>query len=428
MMANLEKPTFPMWRAVASNMSRILVRAGKILDAREGRYLEDATVYVEGDLIKGIGASSEDLGRTGKEDVKIIELGSTSTLLPGLIDCHTHLMARFEDSPDGYILGLAKKSQAFRALEGAANARDTLRAGFTTVRDVESEGSGYADVALRDAINMGLVEGPRMQVATRGIAAVGQYLPFGLSPDLLHFPTGAQMVSGADEARRAVREQIGHGADLIKVYADWEKPTLTPEELRTVVDEAHKLGRKVAAHATTPAGIENAINAGVDSIEHGDRVNRELLEMMKSKGVFLVSTAGAVDRLTEKVRGKADLSAERRSRFDEFLRVKEEGIRQASSLGVKIASGSDPGSAGVHGKNAEELVSLVKRGLQPIEAVRAATVNASELIGLQDRVGTIEAGKNADLVAVEGDPLADITLMRAVKFVMKGGVVVKNQL
>ena len=424
-MANLEKLTLPTGRVVASNPLRVLVRAGKILDVKEGRYLEGAAVYIEGDRIEEVGGPSIP-SSARKEDVKIIELGPNSTLVPGLIDCHTHLMARLEDSPDGYLLGLAKKSQAFRALEGAANARDTLRAGFTTVRDVENEGSGYADVALRDAINLGLVEGPRMQVATRGIAAVGQYFPFGVSPDLLHFPTGAQMISGAEEARRAVREQIGHGADLIKVYADWEKPTLTPEELRTVVEEAHKLGRKVAAHAATPAGIENSIKAGVDSIEHGDRVNRELLEMMKSKEVFLVSTASAVDRLAEKVRGKADLPPERRSRFDEFLRIKEEGIRQASSVGVKMASGSDPGSAGVHGRNAEELVSLVKRGLQPLEAVRAATVNASELIGLQDRVGAIEAGKNADLVAVEGDPLADITLLRAVKFVMKGGVVVKN--
>jgi len=427
MMANLEKPTLLAGRAVASNIRRTHVRAGRILDVREGRYLEGTAVDIEGDIIKGIETSSEASGRAERGEVTVIELGSSSTLLPGLIDCHTHLMARFEDSPDGYLLGLTKKSQAFRVLEGAANARDTLRAGFTSVRDVESEGSGYADVALRDAINLGLVEGPRIQVATRGIAAVGQYLPFGVSPDLLHFPTGAQMVSGAEEARRAVREQIGHGADLIKVYADWEKPTLTPEELRTVVEEAHKLGRKVAAHATTPAGIENAINAGVDSIEHGDRVNHELLEMMKSKGVFLVSTASAIDRLAEKVQGKADLPPERRKRFDELLRAKEEGIRQASSLGVKIASGSDPGSAGVHGKNAEELVSLVKRGMQPLEAIRAATVGASELIGLQDRVGTIEIGKCADLIAVEGDPLTDITLLRAVKFVMKGGVVVRNQ-
>jgi imidazolonepropionase-like amidohydrolase len=301
-------------------MPRTQVRVGRILDVRKGRYLEDAAVEIDDGLIKGVEASSEASGRTEKGDVTIIELGSSSRLLPGLIDCHTHLMARFEESPDGYLLGLAKKSQSFRALEGAASARGTLRAGLTTVRDVGNEGSGYADVALRDAINLGLVEGPRMQVATRGIAAVGQYLPFGVSPDLPHFPTGTQMISGAEEARRAVREQIGHGANLIKVYADWgEKPTLTPKELRTVVEEAHKLGRRVASHAGTPVGIENAINAGVDSIEHGDRVSRELLEMMRSKGVFLVPTTGAVERAIEKRRGKSNVSPEEKRHFDDFL-------------------------------------------------------------------------------------------------------------
>jgi imidazolonepropionase-like amidohydrolase len=171
-------------------------------------------------------------------------------------------MARFASTPDAYLLSLATKSEAFRALEGAADARVTLLAGFTTVRDVENEGSMYADVALRDAIQQGLVDGPRMQVATRAIAAVGQYNPFGVSPDLTNFPTGAQMVSGVEETRRAVREQIGHGADLIKVYADWQHPTLTIEEMRVVVEEAHKQGLKVAAHATTPTGIKNAVTAG----------------------------------------------------------------------------------------------------------------------------------------------------------------------
>ena len=197
-------------------------------------------------------------------------------------------MARVPDGPDGYMMNLATKSEAFRALEGAYNARITLQAGYTTIRDVESEGSGYSDVALRDAINQGLAEGLRMQVATRAIAAVGRYNPFGVSPDLPNFPTGAQMVSGVDEARSTAREQIGHGADLIKVYADWRNPTLTAEEIHLIVEEAHKQGLKVAAPASTPEGIKNAVTAGVDSIEHGHSANHENLEVMKARGIFLV--------------------------------------------------------------------------------------------------------------------------------------------
>jgi imidazolonepropionase-like amidohydrolase len=192
--------------------------------------------------IKEVGPAAE-VQRHTPMNIRVIDLGG-ATILPGLIDYHTHLMARFAAAEDGYLLGLATKSQAFRALEGAADARVTLYAGFTTVRDVENEGSGYADVALRDAIEQGLVEGPRMQVATRAIAAVGQYNPFGVSSDLTDFPTGAQMVSGIEEARRAVREQIGHGADLIKLYADWQRPTLTVDEMRVVVEEAHEQGLK----------------------------------------------------------------------------------------------------------------------------------------------------------------------------------------
>jgi imidazolonepropionase-like amidohydrolase len=276
----------------------ILVKAARLLDVRAGHYIENAAVLIEGDRIKELGPAAQVQSHTPKS-AKIIDLHD-ATVLPGLIDCHTHLMARTAPGPDGYLLDLAKKSQAYRALEGAANARITLHAGFTAVRDVENEGSGYADVALRDAINQTLVEGPRMQVATRAIAAVGQYNPFGISPDLPNFPTGAQMVSGAEEARRAVREQIGHGADLIKVYADWQYPTLTLDELRVIVEEAHKLKRKVAAHATTPEGIFNALTAGVDSIEHGHQADRKDLELMKEKGVFLVPTVGVVDHSYER--------------------------------------------------------------------------------------------------------------------------------
>jgi imidazolonepropionase-like amidohydrolase len=358
------------------------------------------------------------------KNAKVIDLGG-ATLLPGLIDCHTHIMARIPDGDDGYVVNLATKSQAFRALEGAYNARITLEAGYTTIRDVESEGSEYADVALRDAIKQGLVQGPRMQVATRAIAAVGQYNPFGVSPDLHDFPTGAQMVSGVEEARRAVREQIGHGADLIKVYADWRYPTLTVEEMRVIVEEAHKQNRKVAAHATTPEGIKNALTAGVDSIEHGHGINREDLEMMKAKGTFLVPTIGVVDLDLEAEKNKP-MSPEQRKRLDAFLQGIQQEVQIAKSLGVKIAAGFDPASPETHGKNAAELEAMTKRGLTPLEAIQAATISAAELLTWPDKVGALDPGHFADVIAVDGDPLKDITLLQHVRWVMKGGAVVKD--
>jgi len=397
----------------------IVVRAGKLLDITKGSYIEDAAVWIEGEQIKEAGHFA-DIRLHAPKGAKVIDL-SHFTVLPGLIDCHTHIMARIPDGPDGYTLNLATKSQAFRALEGAYDARITLEAGFTTVRDVENEGSGYADVALRDAINQGLAEGPRMQVATRAIAAVGQYNPFGVSPDLTDFPAGAQMVSGVDEARRAVREQIGHGADLIKVYADWSHPTLTIEEMRVVVEEAHKQGRKVAAHAYTPEGISNALNAGVDSIEHGNNIDRATLELMKEKNAYWVLTKGHCrDRL------KTATDPRIRKYCEESLQRARENIAIARELGVKIANGFDPGSADTHGKNADEIVTATELGLTPIEAIRAATVNSADLMGWQDRVGAIQPGKFADLIAVDGDPLADISVLQNVKFVMKGGTVIKD--
>src|SRR5208282_5155604 len=404
-------------RATLAATPSVLVKAGKLLDIRKGAYIEGAAIWIEGDRIKEVGRLAE-VQAHAPRDAKVIDL-SRSTVLPGLIDCHTHLMARFAPGPDGYLLGLATKSQAFRALEGAADARVTLYAGFTTVRDVENEGSGYADVALRDAIEQGLVEGPRMQVATRAIAAVGQYNPFGVSPDLTNFPTGAQMVSGVEEARRAAREQIGHGADLIKVYADWQHPTLTVEEIRVVVEEAHKQGLKVAAHATTPEGVESAVTAGVDSIEHGHRADREDLELMKARGTFLVPTVGGPDASFERARNEPATS-KRRQRLEALMQSIQQTIQQAMKLGVKIASGFDAGSAARQGRNADELVALTKHGMPPVEAIRAATLNAAELMSWQDRVGALEPGKYADLIAVDGDPLSDIAILQQVKFVMKG--------
>lgn len=402
----------------------VFVQAGRLLDVRKGSYIENAGIWIEGERIKEVG-SVADVRPHLPKNTPVIDLGR-ATVLPGLIDCHTHLMARIPNTPDGYTLNLATKSNAFRALEGAYDARITLRAGFTTVRDVESEGSGYSDVALRDAINQGLAEGPRMQVATRAIAAVGQYQQFGVSPDLADFPTGAEMVSGVEDARRAVREQIGHGADLIKVYADWLHPTLTVDEMRVIVEEAHKQERKVAAHANTPEGIRNALTAGVDSIEHGSEADRQDIEIMKAKGAFLVPTVGGIDSYVE--RHKNDPPTKQFQARENYLRKIQQSVQMAMSAGVKIAAGNDASSAEGQGRNAEELVALTRCGMSALEAIRAATINAAELLNWQDRVGAVEAGKYADLIAVEGDPLTDITLLQHVKFVMKGGAMIENDL
>ena len=407
--------------SVKQTDQEIIIRVARVLNVRSGAYLTGAAIWVAGERIKALGRES-DILKEAPASARILELGDV-TVLPGLIDCHTHLMARLPEGANAYALNLLMKSEAYRALEGAANARSTLEAGFTTVRDVESEGSAYADVALRDAINNGLVAGPRLRVATRAIAAVGQYEPFGISPDLADFPTGAQMVSGAEEARRAVREQIGHGADLIKVYADWLYPTLTVVEMQVIVEEAHKANRKVAAHATTTEGIHNAVLAGVDSIEHGHHAVRADLELMKSKGVYLVPTLSGLDA---HIARKPDDFASAKAQA--YLQAIRQALAIARQIGVKIADGSDPESAARHGKNAEELQSMVRRGLTTLEAIRAATTSAADLIGWSDDVGAVEAGKFADLIAVQGDPLEDITLLQHIKFVMKGGAVIKNDL
>ena len=409
-----------------SEMPITAVRSARMLDVRSGNYLPNAVVLIEKGRISAAGS-----GLSVPAGAAIIDLGS-ATLLPGLIDVHTHLMDRSpaEHFNDGYILQLAKKSEAYRALEGAYDARLTLRAGFTTVRDVESEGSGYADVALRTAIDRGLMEGPRMQVATRAIAATGGYLPLRLSPDIEDFPRGAQMITGSDEARRAVREQIYYGADLIKVYADFPDvgspntkvdahETLTRDEIRTIVEEAHKGGHHVAAHATTREGARNAVEADVDSIEHGTGIDRETLALMAKRGMFLVPTSAVISNDYETA------PPAQRAQMESTMTSLRAEITNALAEHVKIASGSDAGNEDAQGKNALEPASLVKFGLTPIEAIRAATLTAADLMAWGDSVGSIEKGKYADLIAVEGDPLADISRLQHVTFVMKGGVQIK---
>lgn len=319
----------------------VIVRAARMLDAKAGKLVPNAVVVIEGERITSVGSAS-----TIPQGTEVIDLGD-ATLMPGLIDCHTHLMDRSDHpgDPNSYAIDLLTKSQAYRALEGAADARVTLLAGFTSVRDVESEGSGYADAALRDAIDRGLVEGPRMMVATRGIAMVGRYNPFGVSPDLPDFPTGAQMVSGVEEARRAAREQIGYGANLLKVYADWDAPTLTEEEIKAVVDEAHRVKIKVAAHATLPEGIRNALNAGVDSIEHGHEADRASLELIKQKNAFWVPTIGYYFYRVDQVK-----SPKAHKYMSEALDRTRQNFVIARELGIKIAAGFDASTADGQGR------------------------------------------------------------------------------
>lgn len=394
-----------------------LILAERVLDVRTGHYISNGAVLVSGERIAAVGAA--DQLRSRASNAEVIDLGPR-TLLPGLIDAHTHVMARIPDGDDGYIVNLATKSQAFRALEGAADARAILRSGFTTIRDVESEGAGCGDAALRDAVVQGLVEGPRMKVATRGIAQIGQYNPFGVASDLQGFPTGAQMVSGAEEVRRAAREQIGCGADLLKIYVDWRHPTFSVEEIRAAVDEAHKVGIKIAAHATLQEGIANAVAAGVDSIEHGWRADAATLKLMKAKGIFWVPTLTGANKGIQ--RGLAD--PERRERSLALEQAIRSTVANARQLGVKVALGFDAASAAGQGHSADELQTMVKFGFTPLEALQAATLGGAELYG--DKIGAIEPGNYADLIAVEGNPLTDVATLTRVSFVMKGGEVVKN--
>jgi imidazolonepropionase-like amidohydrolase len=400
----------------------VFVRCGGLLDGKSETARKNVVIAIRGEKITEV-STKEPTG------AQIVDL-SRETCLPGLIDTHTHVLLQGDITAADYDEQLLKQSSEYRTILATVNARRALEYGFTTIRDVETEGAGYADVDVKKAINTGVIPGPRMQVATRAMDVTGAYPLLGYAPNV-SVPHGVQVVDGADAARKAVREQISHGADWIKVYSDRsyrvredgvldDIPTFTLEELKAIVDETHRERHKVASHAMALYGVHNSIEAGVDSIEHGNYIADEDLKAMVAHGTFYVPTIYVGAYVAE---GRAAAGA---PVWVKMLSIHEETFRRAMKAGVKIAFGTDAGGFAWTVNPAKEFAYMVKWGMTPAQALRSATTSAAELLGWSDQVGSIEAGKFADIVAVPGDPLADVSLLEKVDFVMKGGKVYKK--
>jgi len=406
------------------------IRAGRLFDSKSGKIEENQLILIEDDKITAVGPADRLQVPAGAQ---VIDL-SKATVLPGLIDGHTHVFGFGLDEigkPAGPpFASPINDTREYRTLLALANAQKDLRAGFTTLRDLMSHGGGYADVDIKKAINRGIFQGPRMQVSTMGLVATGEGM---LGSPEVNLPRNYQTVDGPWAARQAVREQIHYGADWIKFHstADYEfepdlelfsDPTFTKEEVDAIVDEAHRHKKKAACHAFGGEGLRNCVNAGADTIEHAIELDEATADLMKKKGIYLELTAYHYSLSDYSIRdakatgGKNSLAA-----------MREKSGRLAISRGVKISFGSGAGPF-PHGVQAREFAYLVKYGMTPAQAIQSATTVASEMMGWQDRIGSLEKGKFADIIAVGGDPLSDITELERVKFVMKGGQVVRNDL
>ncbi|MCB2379457.1 amidohydrolase family protein [Hymenobacter sp. BT635] len=399
----------------SSKPSSLLLRPAAVFDGETMH--ADWAVLVEGDKIKAAGPASQISAPAGARTVEL----PGQTLLPGLIEGHSHLLLHpyNETTWNDQVL---LESQALRVARATAHARATLLAGYTTARDLGTEGADYADVGLKQAIDQGLIPGPRLLVATRALVATGSYGP-KLSVDV-HVPQGAQEADGVDGIVRAVREQIGRGADIIKVYADYRwgkgepsRPTFSQDELTLIVQTAKGAGRPVVAHASTPEGMRRATLAGVETIEHGDAGTAEVFKLMKQRGVALCPTVAAGDAISQYQGWKKGSGPE-----PERVQQKRQSVQAARKSGVTIVVGGDVGVFR-HGDNSREAELLVQEfGFSPLEVLRAQTSGNARTFHLPDR-GRIQPGLLADLVAVEGDPTQQITALRQVKLVVKGGVV-----
>jgi imidazolonepropionase-like amidohydrolase len=414
--------TFFLCDLGSQTLSTTAIKCGRFFDGKTLALQENVVLLIQGDRIREVGKSL-----AIPAEARVIDLGQ-ATVMPGLVDCHTHMFLHGIN----YDETLLKKSLQYRAIWATVSARKALLAGFTTVRDVETEGAGYGDVALRDAINDGLVIGPRMQCATRALSITGGYSPYGYSPDVV-IPKGAQIADGIDGVRKAVREQLGNGADLIKIYIDHRRrgtpdpdkltawPTFSLEEVKIIVEEAAKVGAKVAAHVYSSAAAQTAITAGVASLEHGIYLDDATFRMMAEKKVYWVPTLMAYLQFMD----DPGVTPEHRRLMTGTTQRHKETFQRALKLPVKIAFGTD--LDGHHEKAGQEFIWMVRYGMAPLEVLKSATSVAAELMGWQDRLGTLETGKLADVVAVDGNPIEDITAMSRVTFVMKNGVVYKRE-
>src|SRR6266436_5041709 len=408
--------------AQAPATKRTVIRAGHVLNVRTGELRANQAIVIEGDKIMQIAPSSEVTAAAGDTTIDL----SNATLLPGLIDMHTHLT--FELSSLSYE-GL-KISTAREALHGARNAQRTLEAGFTTVRNLGAK--DYADIALRDAINDGDVIGPRIVASGPALGITGGHCDENLLPPAFHFQ-GEGVADGVEAVQHRVREIIKYGADVIKICAtggvlskgdDPNASQYTLEEMKAIVADAHRLGRRVAAHAHGAEGVRWASEAGVDSVEHGDVMDDAAIITLKKNGTYMVPTLFLGEYMEKNIE-RSDVPEFSKQKMRDVISAMRKNIGKAFAAGVKVAFGTDA-AVYPHGLNAGEFHVYVNLGMTPLAAIQTATINASDLLGPKYLVGSLEPGRWADVIAVDGDPTKDVTILERVKFVMKGGAVYKN--
>lgn len=407
----------------------VFIKAGHLIDTKNGRVIDNQGILIEGNRIKAVGPVA-DIQKQVPAGARTIDL-SSATVLPGLADCHTHVLLQGDITAEDYDVQLLKESIPYRTIRATMAARTGLMNGFTIFRDLETEGAMYADVDVKQAIDRGVIPGPRMFVSTRAFAPTGMYPLSGYSWEL-KMPEGVQIIDGPDAVRKAVREQVKYGADWIKFYADrryylkdgklhsWVN--FTDEEMEAMVSESHRLGRRVAAHAMGWDGIDAALRHNVDSIEHGYGLDEGLMDRMVKQGAYWCPTIYVGAYVAE---GRAAAGA---PIWLAMRDLEAAAFPIAYRKGVKIAYGTDAGGYAWTENQAKEFSYMVRYGMPPMQAIQSATTVAADLLERNADLGSIDAGKFADIVAVSGDPIKDISELERVKFVMKNGEIYRNDI